>query len=302
LEFLEKRTSKPVLGVIPYFYPADRSVAERKGINLPEEDAIPRHKIRSKNTLRKKVIKIHILCLPHISNFTDFDALESEIDVEVRYVERVADLDDPDVIIIPGTKNTLSDYRWLDKCGHTKKILNFYRKGGVVVGICGGFQILGREIKDPQRVESGIGRVRGLGLLDIATTFKQKKMLKQVKARGLESGRQITGYEIHHGKTTYLNGALPMFEVIKRQGKLVSELDGAKTRDGRVWGTYIHGVFDSKVFRRDFLDRIRLKKGWGALKRDKDNFDQDKEFDKLANLVRNNIDLDLVYKVLKRGL
>ena len=299
LKFLERKTSRPVLGVIPYFYPGNASEVDRNVINLPEEDAVPKHKIGFKRKLGKRVIKIDILYLPHISNFTDFDALESEGGVGLRYVDRITELDPPDAIIIPGTKNTVHDYLHLKRSGILEKISEFRKKGGFIAGICGGFQMLGREIKDSHKIESGFGKVEGLGLLNVATSFRLEKTLSQVKAKDLKSGIKITGYEIHHGKTRYID-AIPMFEIVERQGKPALFLDGARTEDGRVWGTYIHGVFDSKTFRRDFINRIRIKKGWGVLSADGDDFDQDKEFDKLADLIRKNIDMKLLYRILER--
>ena len=298
LSFLERKTGKKVLGVIPYF----------KDINLPEEDSIPERKMRP-NTLkgtrkidRKKVIKIEVICLPHISNFTDFDPLEAESDIELRYIRKKEGLDNPDIIIIPGTKNTISDCHYLYNSGYAKKIIGCHKKGVVIIGICGGYQMLGKEIRDPGRIESNLGRIKGLGLLDITTKFKSNKTLSQIKARELKTGIEIVGYEIHHGKAQYLNNTTPMFEIINSQGRKTSAMDGAISKDGKIWGTYIHGIFDNADFRREFLNRIRRAKGWRTLKVDNNYFDQNKEFDKLANLVRNNIDLKFLYQILEKRI
>lgn len=292
LSFLEQKTGRKVLGVVPYF----------RDINLPEEDSVPERKIKAKKTEKKDAIKIEVIYLPHISNFTDFDYLESESDVELRYIRGKDGLYNPDVIIIPGTKSSISDCLYLYTSGYAEKIMDCYRRGAVIVGICGGYQMLGKEIEDSEAIESNSKRIRGLGLLNITTKFRFKKTLSQIKARELKTNIEISGYEIHHGKTQYLNKSAPVFEIINFRGRKISKMDGARNKDGSVWGTYIHGVFDNANFRRSFLNRIRQAKGWCPLKADNNYFDQDKEFDKLANLIRNNINLSLLYQILQKGI
>ncbi len=285
IRFLEKETHIKILGVIPYF----------KGIKIQEEDSVPSDTGKAAaKSLRS--IQIDVIYLPHISNFTDFDALEMEKDVVVRYIKSADEIKSPDVIIIPGTKNTCYDLSYLKGSGIADKILSILnaRSTVILIGICGGYQMLGEKINDPDRIESNRRRVDGLGLLPVDTTFLKNKNLAQVKATHILSGLNISGYEIHHGLTRRAMNCDAVFKIYKRLGRDIERIDGAKSRDGRVWGTYIHGVFDSGPFRRDFLNRIRVKKGLKPLQAQK-NFDSEKAFDGLARIVRNSIDMDYLY-------
>jgi adenosylcobyric acid synthase len=294
IKFLEKKTGVKVLGVIPYF----------KDIRIPEEDSVPLEKcMEAKNgsrTLRKKVIDIVIINLPHISNFTDFDALENEPDVNLRYVSSEEELGKPDIIIIPGTKSTVSDLHYLKKSGMAGEICRLFEKNPLLnlVGLCGGYQMLGERIYDRETTESAKKESSGLGLLPVITVFKKGKILSQVKAEEIATRIEVSGYEIHHGRTRLLNGCRPVFRIDERQGGKTQDLDGASFADGRIWGTYIHGVFDVDNFRRSFLNKIRIKKGWQSL--GSTVFNLDKEFDKLAGLVRENIDMDSLYKIMRQ--
>lgn len=280
ISFLEKKTGIPVLGVIPYF----------RDIKIPEEDSVPLDDKRPKDGL----ISIAVIKLPHMSNFTDFDPLENEPDVNLEYVDI---LDNPDVIIIPGTKNTISDLKYLKQSGLAKKLLstiNHPRRYGrdrqpsiVLIGICGGYQMLGQKIRDKHGMESRKKEISGLGLLPIVTNFEREKILSQVRATEITTGLDVGGYEIHHGRTRYYR---PVFKIDNR-------FDGSISEDGRVWGTYIHGIFDSDKFRRDFLNRIRIKKGLQPVSKIT-VFNVDKELDKLAKLLRENIDVKLLYKIM----
>jgi len=170
-----------------------------------------------------------------------------------------------------------------------------------IVGICGGYQMLGSKIHDKNGLESGCRQTRGLNILPVETSLKTDKILSQVKAKDLLSGLGLTGYEIHHGRTRITGNCQPAFEVFERNDKKTKYPEGAVTNDRRILGTYIHGIFDAEPFRRDFLNRLRKKKSWPVLTAS-GNFNLDKEFDKLAKLVRDNIDTDLLYKILERGL
>ena len=161
--------------------------------------------------------------------------------------------------------------------------------------------MLGRKIYDAGKIESGFGEIDGLGLLPVITRFNKKKTLSQVKAEASASRQEVYGYEIHHGRTRRLDGVVPAFKIIERQGKRAGCPDGASSKGGKIWGTYIHGVFDADNFRRDFLNRIRQDKGWPSLAQGT-AFDSDREFDKLADIVRENIDLKLLYRILNHEL
>jgi adenosylcobyric acid synthase len=173
-------------------------------------------------------------------------------------------------------------------------------KSAVLIGICGGFQMLGTRIRDPHRTESGHKETDGLGILEMETVFGKDKVLSQVKAKEASSGLGVSGFEIHHGKSRNIVNYKPAFNIMERKGKIVRDADGIVAMNGRIYGTYIHGIFDADTFRRNFLNRIRLKKGWDALS-DKATFNPDRELDKLASLVRKNIDMKSLYKILKNG-
>jgi len=293
IRFLEKKTGIKVLGVIPYI----------KDLRIQEEDSIPLDKQRIKKTNGMKKINIDVVYLPHISNFTDFDTFEVEEDVNLSYAKEARDLDNPDVIIIPGSKNTIYDLSYLIKSGLGSKILSILNNERLValIGICGGYQMLGERIYDPYYIESSNGKITGFGLLPVATTISKKKVLAQIRARHIHSGVEISGYEIHHGRTKKTKYCDAVFEIFQRSGKTTRELDGAQSENGRIWGTYIHGIFDSNRFRRDFLNRIRIKKDLVPLKI-RDAFNRDYEFDKFAKIVRDNIDVNSLYKILNYDL
>lgn len=298
IDFLEKRTGIKVLGVIPYFHPSGRN-----SIKISEEDSVPLDNFEKAAEPARRKLNIAVVYLPHISNFTDFDALEREPDVNLRYVKTHESLGRPDIIIIPGTKNTASDLLYLKESGLAEKIINLMKddKSAVLIGICGGFQMLGTRILDPQRAESRQKEVGGLKLLEMETIFSKTKVLSQVKAIEPSSGLRVSGYEIHHGKSRNIKNYMPAFNIIERKGRIAQGTDGAVAMNGRIYGTYIHGMFDADTFRRNFLNRIRLKKGWAALS-GRMNFDPDHELDKLAGLVRKNMDMKYLYKVLERGV
>ncbi len=256
LRFLEKKTGKDVLGVIPHF----------SDIKIPEEDSVcMERKILTKS-------KICVIWLPHLSNFTDFDSLN------VRYIKSAAELsafggENPEMIILPGSKSTIDDLVYLKQSGIADRIIELAKQGMQIMGICGGYQMLGRKIYDPNRVESSRESIDGLGLLNVETTILKEKITYQVKAKDLDGGRIFSGYEIHMGETKKLEGVDPLFRIIERGGKKTDILDGAKSKDGRIFGTYIHGLFD-------------------------DEQGLDVELDKLANLIRENVDMEKVYKCI----
>jgi len=293
IDFLEKRTGIKVLGVIPYY----------RDIKIPEEDAVPLDSLKDECSGSKRKLNINVLYLPHISNFTDFDGLEKEPDVRLRYVQKPEELNKSDMIIIPGTKNTISDLSYLRKSGFINKILSIIQADRAVtlLGICGGYQILGNKIYDRHGLESRCRQISGMGVLPVETSLKANKILTQVEAKELSSGLKLSGYEIHHGLTSFTGCCNPGFEVFKCNGKKIRYLEGAISKDRRILGTYIHGIFDASSFRRCFLNRLRKKRGWPDLPM-KQGSNPDEEFDKLAQLVRDNIDMGLLRKILAGGL
>ncbi len=309
IDFLEKRTGIKVLGVIPYFHPSGKD-----GIKISEEDSVGLDNFVKDHASARRKLNIDVIHLPHISNFTDFDALDAEPDVRLRYARRSEDLDNSDIIIIPGTKNTIADLTWLKESGIANKILSAVRhprptavvpSGGqapvtILIGICGGFQMLGTTIRDPYRAESRQKETDGLGILEMETVFNKEKILSRVKAVEIISGLEVSGYEIHHGKSCNIKKYNQAFNIMEREGRSVQDVDGIVTTDGRIFGTYIHGIFDANLFRRNFLNRMRVKKGWSVLSQTT-NFDPDRELDKLARLVRNSMDMKHLYKILRAG-
>jgi len=159
---------------------------------------------------------------------------------------------------------------------------------------------LGKEIIDPLDVESHRGAIHGLGLLNVSTQFHTDKVTAQVEARHIETGLAVRGYEIHHGITQRLGEARPVFAIMQRSGRPADAADGASAGDGQVWGTNLHGLFDNGPFRKDFLSRVRRRKGLALMEDHPEAFDQDREYDKLAEWVRNNIDMEAVYRVLRK--
>jgi adenosylcobyric acid synthase len=296
LDFLEKRIKRPVLGVIPYFH----------DIRIPEEDSMAGERYSLFDESRREgKINIEVLYLPHISNFTDFDPLENEPGVHLRYIVPGGKIGAPDCIIIPGSKNTIDDLSYLKNSGLAEAVIDNVKRGVAVAGICGGYQMLGREIRDPYRMESKRKVITGLGILPLATTILKKKVTHQVQAEDLLFGTgKLSGYEIHMGRTDCLSSLKPAFNIRARSQKTVRIADGVTLKDKKVWGTYIHGLFENDRFRGEFLDSLRKGTDRGGqrpgIKKDPRSFleAKEKEYDKLAALVRENLDMRRIYSLL----
>jgi adenosylcobyric acid synthase len=288
IKFLEDYTGIKVLGVLPYY----------QHIKLPEEDSLPAESRKNRPNLKNR-INIAVICLSHMSNFDDFDALEKEHDVSLRYVKEAKDIGNPDVLILPGTKNTIEDFVELKKSGLAEKIVLIFRSNpkARLVGICGGYQMLGEAISDNNNIESKRKGIEGLGILSVVTKLQPEKILSQVKARELISGIAVSGYEIHHGQTKMKGTLRPALEISEFRNRKARKADGARTDDGRCWGTYIHGIFDNDKFRRYFLNLVRKDKGWPALSEGV-GYDPAREIDKLSDFVRKNMDMDLLYRII----
>ncbi len=294
LKFLEERYGCPVLGVIPYF----------KDIYLPEEDSLSLERLEASK--ENKDLRLGVIHLPHISNFTDFDALEKEEGVRVEYLSNGGSLKEVDLIIIPGSKNTIEDLVYLEETGIKDKILDYYLQGGRVVGICGGYQMLGNVISDPYQGESKRKTAEGLGLLNIDTTLEKEKATFLVEALPAEriewagDNGTLKGYEIHLGRTILNEGVRPMFCICKRLNQEENLPEGAVSSDERVWGTYIHGIFDNDGFRRSFINLLRKEKGLPPQGNQRFSYDGEKErsFNRLASLVRENLDMDKLNKII----
>jgi adenosylcobyric acid synthase len=293
-DFLEKRTGLPLLGVLPWFN--DIRIAQEDSVYLDERE----------DTKDPGELNIVVIRLPHIANFDDFDPLEME-GCQISYATQRFEFGNPHLIIIPGTKNTAADLEYLRYSGLAGLILEKARAGVPVIGICGGYQILGKKILDPNHVESAKEEVDGLGLLDVVTEFLPEKSTTQVHAdiitdKGLLSGlkgQQIGGYEIHMGRTI-TSASDGVFHINATPQGTADYTDGALDASGKVMGTYLHGLFFNDEFRAGFLNNLRRlnglpdNKGGSAAKAD--------EYDKLAELVRQNLDIAGVYKIVEAGI
>lgn len=284
LDYTFRHTGRPVFGVVPYF----------PDLGLPEEDSVSfKEGAFDSCASENECLEIALVDLPHISNFTDFDALRIEPDVRVTTVRRAEDLVSPDAVIIPGSKNVIGDIEHLRAKGLDVKIRSLINAGRTeIVGICGGFQMIGSRIADPHGLESPGKTLEGLGFLNMTTVLAQEKTLTRVSARHLESGLEVHGYEIHHGRTES-GGLIPLLD--HADGQSI----GARSTDGMLWGTYIHGVFDADEFRRWFLDRLRMRKGLPALGRVCATYDLEPAFDRLAEEVRSSLRMDEIYRLME---
>ncbi|EQA55527.1 cobyric acid synthase [Leptospira kmetyi] len=283
-EYIEEYTGKPVLGIVPHL----------QNLDLPEEDSLE-FKSGALDDISPLGDRIDIALIdyPRISNHTDIDAFRAEPDVRVRIVRNAKDLGEPDVLILPGSKNVITDLEHLRNVGLANRILSLAQNGRTeVVGICGGYQMLGINIFDPHRIETDRGSAEGLSLLPLETILEKNKSLKQTKAVHLPSGCEVEGYEIHHGKTTAIGETKTIF----LNG--TDEPLGHGDSSDRIWGTYIHGVFDRDDFRRNFLDRIRVRNGKRPLIDVQVSYNLEKSLDRLATHVRQSLDMNRIYRAL----
>ena len=298
IEMIEKLTDIPVLGVVP-FVP----------LGIEEEDSLGIDKYNEK---KEGKIRISVIKLKHISNFTDIDALSHYNDVSLKYVTKSSELGNEDIIIIPGSKNTVEDMKDLIEKNIGREIVRIAKKGTPVFGICGGFQMLGQKIMDPEKIESDLKEISGLGLLDIETVMKSDKTTTQYKntvknvsgiLAGTE-GMEIKGYEIHQGYSYPVNEKNEennnSENILKNDtGCLFGDENLKGTVKDNVAGTYIHGIFDNSEFTSHFLNEVRKLKG---LDRIDENFSysdyKNREYDKLAEVLRENIDIKKIYEIM----
>ncbi len=245
MDYTLKHTRRPVLGIVPYLH----------NLGLPEEDSVTfKTGIFPHSSPSDDFVEIAVIDLPHISNFTDFDAFRIEPDVSLKVIRKANELNQPDAVILPGSKNVIGDLQYLKDNGIAAKIRELIASRTEVIGICGGFQMIGSGIADPHYLESDGKTITGLGFLDITTVLALEKTLTRTVGVHLESGLSVHGYEIHHGQSE-CRGTEPF---VRQENGL---LEGAKSTHGNVWGTYLHGIFDADEFRRWFIDRLRSRKG-----------------------------------------
>jgi adenosylcobyric acid synthase len=288
LKIIERHTGVPVLGVLPH----------AGNLQIPEEDGAGLKAGIAPSANRP--IAIGVVVFPRISNYTDFEPFLTEADVSLQYLDDPDQARDLDIICLPGTKSTIADLQWMRARGWDKLVTSHYAAGRVVVGICGGYQMMGKRIADPTHVESDLNEVEGLGLLDIETLFEGVKITTQVQGTHPGSGLVISGYEIHSGRITRFSDN-PFLAVANRERLEATELEGAVTDDGRILGTSIHGLFDAPLFRRYFLNDVRKRKGLGPLNvmgTESAYAVRSKAYDRFARLLHEHLDISAIASIV----
>ena len=290
LRMIEEKTGVPVMGVIPM-----------ENIDIDDEDSLS-DRLNAVDV--GKGIDIAVIRLPHISNFTDFSPFERMENVSLRYVHNKHKLGNPDLIILPGTKNTMDDLEWLRTSGLEAMILKKSSQGVPVIGICGGFQMLGESLEDPHNVEHG-GTIRGMGLLNAKTIFEEQKTRTQIcgkvkNAGGFFNGIQdmdVTGYEIHMGICENLGGCETVITL--EDGRV----DALSNKDYTVFGSFLHGIFDSPGVAEAIVRKMMADKGIDSagLTFDLEAY-KEEQYDKLGDLVRKSLDMKKIYEILEAGV
>lgn len=295
LDMIYEKCHKRVLGVVPF-----------SNVDIEEEDSLAESLHKKEIT---KGIDIAVIRLPRISNFTDFQALSFSPQVSLRYVENVSQLGKPDMVILPGTKSTMKDLRWLRQCGLEAAIRKLAGEGTLLFGICGGYQMLGEKIEDPDGVE-GEGTLKGMGLLPIVTCFEQEKARCRAEGQIAElsgrwqslSGKKVSGYEIHMGRSYFTeNTAAVLAQLNGKENNHTGKVEGCVS--GNVMGTYLHGIFDEEDFREAFLELICREKGIDVGKMQTISYREyrQKQYDHLATVLRESLDMDAIYRILWEG-
>lgn len=291
---LEEKCGIPVVGVAPYM-----------NIQVEDEDSLTERFERPQEVGQ---IDMAVIRVPRISNFTDFNPLESIPGVSLRYVQHPSDLMHPDVIFLPGTKNTMEDLKWLRESGMETLILKAAACGTLIFGICGGYQMMGELLQDPKGVEAG-GELKGMGLLPIQTVFAGEKMRTRVQGTfeglsgSLSSLSQVPleGYEIHMGVTTYTEEPCPLVQIQEETGERRIRYDGA--RKNNCYGCYVHGIFDQACVASGFVSALLKEKGYDAGQLERLDWKAYKEtqYNKLAEIIRESLDMEYIYQILGKG-
>jgi adenosylcobyric acid synthase len=276
LDWLEERTGKPVLGVLPYLH----------GLHIEAEDALPRTDIAATHPLNGK-LRIIVPALPRISNHTDFDPLRLHPQVDFRFVGQNEEVPPADLVILPGSKSVCADLDWLRAHGWESAIHRHLRYGGKLIGLCGGFQMLGRAILDPHGIESKPGGSQGLSFLNMETTLEHEKQLRNVRGKLASDGAAVMGYEIHAGVT---RGPALMRPAVR----LDSHDDGAVSGDNHIFGTYVHGLFES----RDACDSLLAWAGLEAARSPDYHALREASINRLADAVDAHLDIPGIMRLL----
>lgn len=297
VDLIVDRLKVPMLGVIPYI--------ER--LRIADEDSVALEERRYRRRGSATELDIAVVRLPRISNYDDFQPLEHEPDVVLRFVERPQELSGADLVILPGSKSTAADLAWLRASGIGEAVVERARRGEPVLGICGGCQMLGQALDDPDGVESPVRITPGLGVLAIRTRFAREKLTAQVRARingesfltgvGVASGEELEAYEIHMGMIEQVGEVIGAFRILSRNRQAVSAFDGAIGCEGAVVGTMLHGLFENDSLRASMIRSLRRRKGLGEPAVTTPISSRDTEYDRLAATVQRHIDVALLHRL-----
>ena len=296
IEMLEERVGIPVVGVTPYLH-----------IEVEDEDSLTE---RFCGNQEVAAIDLAVIRLPRISNFTDFNPFESMEGVSLRYVTSVSELKNPDMILLPGTKNTMEDLKWLRQSGLENAICKATAEGKIIFGICGGYQMLGKTLKDPHGVEAG-GEMKGIGLLDTDTVFTEKKTRTRVTGRFKKVGgilqnlsdMEMEGYEIHMGSTTLGEQTAAFTEITSFAGEEKGAAKADGVCHGNVYGTYVHGIFEKEEVVKAIVTAIGEAKGLDMTQIAGVDFAKFKEiqYNILADALRKHMDISRIYEIMEEG-
>lgn len=292
IDWLEERTGIPVIGVIPWtdqLFPSEDSLSLMdRPARGPEAD-----------------LTIAVVCLPRISNFTDFDPLEAEPSVHLRYVGLKDELGYPDAVILPGTKTAIADLLALQRTGLADQIRDYVAAGGTLMGICGGFQIMGRVLADPEGIEGHEGRYKGLGLLPLTTVITGQKIARQrqVTSNFPQSGLPVIGYELHQGRSHLAESGSEQAGGFTYEYLFDDRNLGIVDSAQMLWGTYLHGIFDSGSWRRTWINRLRQQRGLKSLPTGIADYREQREkmLNNLADLIQPHLNLEPILSALQRG-
>ncbi|ADQ15617.1 cobyric acid synthase [Halanaerobium hydrogeniformans] len=296
VKLIEEHTSKQVLGVLPYL----------EDLDLPAEDSLENNVFNSANDQ----LDIVVVAYPQMSNFTDFDYFKAEKGVQLRYIRRVEEIADPDLIILPGSKTTIKDLKYLYSSKMADKIKELAGKGKDIIGICGGYQMLGKEIRDPENFEISSRSIKALNLLNIKTVLAAEKVTNQITASSAKNlpfetdfvFKNLSGFEIHQGRTIRDSNVKPVFRLQRKMKDFESksQSDGAINEKGNIWGTYIHDIFKNDEFRKALIIYLFKKKGLSRPEGDNKSALEIREenYNYLADMFRKYIDMESFYKII----
>lgn len=297
LKMIEEKINIPIIGVVPFLK-----------VDIEDEDSLSDRLYKDNSADTVDLVDIAVIQTPRMSNFTDFNVFELIPGVSLRYVKNVSELKNPDMLILPGTKNTIGDLLWMRQNGLESQIQKIAEQGTLIFGICGGYQMLGSTLEDSYGIEYG-GKINGMGLLPAETVFQQEKTRSQASGRfnqinGLLyelSGKPFCGYEIHMG-TTKTNAGQSLLTIDNIAGKPVCKLDGIN--DQNIFGSYIHGIFDEDGIAQTIVTSLLRKKGLdtSGVKFMSYRDYKEKQYDLLADEIRKSVDMEAVYKILSEGI